>query len=205
MPRNAAFCVWCLRSYFCRMIDYMAKLIDKKEVLNFASIAPTFLTINYLLCYTIDKIVEGLDKMSILQVENLYKTYGEKTLFDHISFTIAAKQRIGLIGVNGTGKSTLLKVIAGIESADSGEITHSNTIRIEYLSQQPELTENLTILEQIYYGDALIMQVMREYELAQSELERDPENETKLKHLMNVQAKMDQHDAWEANTVAKQY
>ncbi|PGT79068.1 MULTISPECIES: ABC-F family ATP-binding cassette domain-containing protein [Bacillaceae] len=141
--------------------------------------------------------------MSILQVENLYKTYGEKTLFDHISFTIAAKQRIGLIGVNGTGKSTLLKVIAGIESADSGEITHSNTIRIEYLSQQPELTENLTILEQIYYGDAPIMQVMREYELAQSELERDPENETKLKHLMNVQAKMDQHDAWEANTVAK--
>lgn len=141
--------------------------------------------------------------MSILQVENLYKTYGEKVLFDHISFTIAEKQRIGLIGVNGTGKSTLLKVIAGLESADSGEITHSNTIRIEYLPQQPELTEGLTILEQIYYGDAPIMQVMREYELSQSELEQDPENETKLKHLMNMQQKMDQHDAWEANTVAK--
>ncbi|UHA60600.1 ABC-F family ATP-binding cassette domain-containing protein [Metabacillus litoralis] len=141
--------------------------------------------------------------MSILQVENLYKTYGEKVLFDHISFTIAEKQRIGLIGVNGTGKSTLLKVIAGIESADSGEITHSNTIRIEYLPQQPELTEGLTILEQIYYGDAPIMQVMREYELSQSELEQDPENETKLKHLMNMQQKMDQHDAWEANTAAK--
>lgn len=141
--------------------------------------------------------------MSILQVENLYKTYGEKVLFDHISFTIAEKQRIGLIGVNGTGKSTLLKVIAGIESADTGEITHSNTIRIEYLPQQPELTEGLTILEQIYYGDAPIMQVMREYELSQSELEQDPENETKLKHLMNMQQKMDQHDAWEANTAAK--
>ncbi|MBM7604991.1 ATP-binding cassette subfamily F protein uup [Metabacillus crassostreae] len=141
--------------------------------------------------------------MSILQAENLYKTYGEKVLFDHISFSIAAKQRIGLIGVNGTGKSTLLKVISGIETADSGEITHSNSLRIEYLPQQPELVEGLTILEQIYYGDAPIMMVMREYELALSELEKDPENETKLKHLMNMQQKMDQHDAWEANTVAK--
>ncbi|MCM3653877.1 ABC-F family ATP-binding cassette domain-containing protein [Metabacillus litoralis] len=141
--------------------------------------------------------------MSILHVENLYKTYGEKVLFDHISFAIAEKQRIGLIGVNGTGKSTLLKVIAGLESADSGEITHSNTMRIEYLPQQPELTEGLTVLEQIYYGDAPIMRVMREYELALSELEKDPENETKLKQLMNMQQKMDQNDAWEANTVAK--
>jgi ATP-binding cassette subfamily F protein uup len=141
--------------------------------------------------------------MSILQVENLYKTYGEKVLFDHISFTIAPKQRIGLIGVNGTGKSTLLKVIAGIETADTGEITHSNTMRIEYLPQDPELTEGLSVLEQIYYGDAPIMETMREYELALSELEKDPENETKLKHLMNMQQKMDQHEAWEANTVAK--
>lgn len=138
-----------------------------------------------------------------MQVENLYKTYGEKVLFDHISFTIEEKQRIGLIGVNGTGKSTLLKVIAGLESADSGDITHSNSIRIEYLPQQPELTEGLSILEQIYFGDAPIMQVMREYELALSELEKDPENEAKLKHLMNMQQKMDHHDAWEANTVAK--
>jgi ATP-binding cassette subfamily F protein uup len=141
--------------------------------------------------------------MSILHVENLYKTYGEKVLFDHISFAIAEKQRIGLIGVNGTGKSTLLKVIAGLETADSGEITHSNTMRIEYLPQQPELTEGLTVLEQIYYGDAPIMRIMREYELALSELEKDPENETKLKQLMNMQQKMDQNDAWEANTVAK--
>jgi ATP-binding cassette subfamily F protein uup len=141
--------------------------------------------------------------MSILQVEELYKTYGEKVLFDHISFTIAPKQRIGLIGVNGTGKSTLLKVIAGIESADSGDITHSNTMRIEYLPQDPELTEGLSVLEQIYYGDAPIMQTMREYELALSELEKDPENDAKLKQLMNMQQKMDQHEAWEANTVAK--
>lgn len=141
--------------------------------------------------------------MSILQVENLYKTYGDKVLFDHISFTIEEKQRIGLIGVNGTGKSTLLKVIARIESADEGEITHANSMRVEYLPQDPELTEGLTVLEQIYYGDAEIMKVMRDYELALSELELEPENEAKLKYLMQMQQKMDEHDAWEANTVAK--
>lgn len=141
--------------------------------------------------------------MSILQAENLYKTYGEKDLFNHISFTIAEKQRIGLIGVNGTGKSTLLKVIAGLETADSGDISHSNSLRIEYLPQDPELTEGLSVLEQIYFGDAPIMQVMRAYEQALGQLESDPENETKLKQLMTMQQKMDLHDAWEANTVAK--
>lgn len=141
--------------------------------------------------------------MSILSVENLVKTYGEKSLFDHISFTIAEKQRIGLIGVNGTGKSTLLKVIAGLESVEEGKLIHSNDMHIEYLPQQPEFAEDLTVLEQIYYGDSLIMRVMRDYEAALSELEKDPTNERKQQHLLKMQQKMDEHDAWEANTVAK--
>ncbi|MGG3797589.1 ABC-F family ATP-binding cassette domain-containing protein [Metabacillus fastidiosus] len=141
--------------------------------------------------------------MSILSVENLVKTYGEKTLFDHISFTIAEKQRIGLIGVNGTGKSTLLKVIAGIESVEEGKLLHSNDMHIEYLPQQPEFAEDLTVLEQIYYGDSLIMRVMRDYEAALSELEKDPMDEKKQEYLLKMQQKMDENDAWEANTVAK--
>ncbi|MED4401910.1 ABC-F family ATP-binding cassette domain-containing protein [Metabacillus fastidiosus] len=141
--------------------------------------------------------------MSILSVENLMKTYGEKTLFDHISFTIAEKQRIGLIGVNGTGKSTLLKVIAGIESVEEGKLLHSNDMHIEYLPQQPEFAEDLTVLEQIYYGDSLIMRVMRDYEAALSELEKDPMDEKKQEYLLKMQQKMDENDAWEANTVAK--
>ncbi|MEC2075335.1 ABC-F family ATP-binding cassette domain-containing protein [Metabacillus fastidiosus] len=141
--------------------------------------------------------------MSILSVENLVKTYGEKTLFDHISFTIAEKQRIGLIGVNGTGKSTLLKVIAGIESVEEGKLLHSNDMHIEYLPQQPEFAEDLTVLEQIYYGDSLIMRVMRDYEAALGELEKDPMDEKKQEYLLKMQQKMDENDAWEANTVAK--
>ncbi|ERN51485.1 ABC-F family ATP-binding cassette domain-containing protein [Alkalihalophilus marmarensis] len=141
--------------------------------------------------------------MSILQVEHLTKTYGDKTLFDDLSFTINQKERIGLIGINGTGKSTLLKVLAKIEGMDSGELIHANDFQIEYLPQQPELEAGLTVLEQIYYGDSPIMKTMRAYEEMVLELERDPANEKKLASLMKLQQKMDELDAWEANTTAK--
>ncbi|ADC50127.1 ABC transporter ATP-binding protein [Alkalihalophilus pseudofirmus OF4] len=141
--------------------------------------------------------------MSILQVEHLTKTYGDKTLFNDLSFTINQKERIGLIGINGTGKSTLLKVLAKIEGMDSGELIHANDFQIEYLPQQPELEAGLTVLEQIYYGDSPIMKTMRAYEEMVLELERDPANEKKLASLMKLQQKMDELEAWEANTTAK--
>jgi ATP-binding cassette subfamily F protein uup len=141
--------------------------------------------------------------LSILQAEHLFKTYGEKTLFDEISFTIGEKQRIGLIGPNGTGKSSLLKALAGIESAERGTISHANQFHIEYVAQEPVLNEELTVLEQIYYGDSLIMRTMRDYEQALLDLEADPADEKKLQRLMTRQQKMDETEAWEANTVAK--
>ncbi|MCD5325757.1 MULTISPECIES: ABC-F family ATP-binding cassette domain-containing protein [Pontibacillus] len=141
--------------------------------------------------------------MSILSVENLYKTYGEKELFNEISFTIAERERIGLIGVNGTGKSTLLKVLAGVDSAEKGTMDHANDFHIEYLPQEPQLEADLSVLEQIYYGDSTIMKTMRQYEQALRVLEEDPTNEKKQERLYQAQQKMDEHDAWEANTVAK--
>ncbi|ADU29047.1 ABC-F family ATP-binding cassette domain-containing protein [Evansella cellulosilytica] len=141
--------------------------------------------------------------MSIYRAENLLKTYGEKQLFDHISFTIEEKDRIGLIGVNGTGKSTLLKVLARIEGKESGEIIHSNGFEIEYLPQEPTLNGELTVLEQVYYGDSKIMKTMREYEQAVIQLEQDPLNESHQKKLAQLQQRMDEEEAWEANTVAK--
>ncbi|MFK3939874.1 ABC-F family ATP-binding cassette domain-containing protein [Alkalihalobacillus sp. NPDC078783] len=141
--------------------------------------------------------------MSILRVENLHKTFGEKTLFDHLSFTIEEKERIGLIGVNGTGKSTLLKVLAGIEGAEEADLFHSNDFSVTYLPQQPDLDENRTILEQIYYGESVIMGAMRAYEQALIDLEEQPESEQVQNRFMKAQQKMDQESAWEANTTAK--
>ncbi len=141
--------------------------------------------------------------MTILSVENLTKTYGEKVLFDHIHFSISHGQRIGLIGVNGTGKSTLLKVLAGVEGSEEGKITHANDFHIEYLPQEPDLYPELTVLEQIYYGESKIMQVMRQYEKAAQQLENDPSSEQLQTRLLTHQQKMDEHEAWEASTVAK--
>ncbi|MDG5786058.1 ABC-F family ATP-binding cassette domain-containing protein [Evansella sp. AB-P1] len=141
--------------------------------------------------------------MSMLRVENLHKTYGEKDLFNHISFNIEEKDRIGLIGVNGTGKSTLLKVLAGIEGKEDGQLYHSNNFEIEYLPQEPQLKEELTVLDQVYFGEATIMRVMREYESALLELEKNPLDEGLQNKVAKVQEKMDEAEAWDANTIAK--
>lgn len=141
--------------------------------------------------------------MSILSVENISKSYGDKTLFDSINFTVSEKQRIGIIGVNGTGKSTLLKIIAGIETADGGELVHANDFHIEYLSQEPEFEEGVTVLEAVFYGTSPLMQLLREYEQAIGQLEADPENEKLQNRLFALQQKMDAMDAWDTNTTAK--
>lgn len=141
--------------------------------------------------------------MEILTVEHLVKGYGDKQLFNDISFAIAEKERIGLIGVNGTGKSTLIRVIAGIEEADQGSIHHSKDFKITYLKQDPELDPALTVLEEVFAGEATIMVLMRQYEQALLALERKPEDVALQNRLINLQQQMDQFQAWDANTTAK--
>lgn len=141
--------------------------------------------------------------MSLLSADRLYKSHGEKVLFDHISFTITKEQRIGLIGVNGTGKSTLLKAIAGIDPPEKGTLSHAKTFHIEYLPQEPNLNEEGTVLDQIYYGNSTVMRTLREYERALQDFERDAEDKQKQDRFFAVQQKMDENDAWEANTQAK--
>ncbi|QAS53211.1 ABC-F family ATP-binding cassette domain-containing protein [Halobacillus litoralis] len=141
--------------------------------------------------------------MSLLSVNNLSKSYGDKDLFEDLSFAISSRQRIGLIGVNGTGKSTLLKILAGLETGDSGNLDHAKDFTVEYLPQEPDLEEDKTVLEQIYYGDAEVMVVMRQYEHVLLELSQDPENTAVQERMLELQQKMEEKDAWEANTAAK--
>ncbi|WP_079477847.1 ABC-F family ATP-binding cassette domain-containing protein [Halobacillus salinus] len=141
--------------------------------------------------------------MSMLQVDQLSKSFGDKDLFHDISFTVANHQRIGLIGVNGTGKSTLLKVLAGIETADAGTMDHAKDFTVEYLPQEPELNDKLTVLEQIYYGDSEIMKTMRQYEQVLQELAVNPEDTKVQERMLTLQQRMDETEAWGANTVAK--
>src|SRR5690625_2649020 len=113
----------------------------------------------------------------MLTIENLSKSYGEKVLIDSINTTITSNDRVVIIGVNGTGKSTLLKIIAGIETADEGNIHHPKDYTIEYLAQNPEFIEEVSVLEYIFAGEAKIMQVLRDYERALLQLEQNPNDE----------------------------
>lgn len=141
--------------------------------------------------------------MNILSVENLSKSFGDKTLFSNISFSVAEKQRIGIIGVNGTGKSTLLKILAGQEPADSGEMTKPKDYSIEYLAQNPEFEGSGTILDEIFYGDTPLIRLLKKYEETLLALQADSQNERKQDALLKVQQEMDAMNAWDASTQAK--
>jgi ATP-binding cassette subfamily F protein uup len=90
--------------------------------------------------------------MNLLNAEKISKSYTEKVLFDHVTLGINEGEKIGVIGINGTGKSTLLKMIAGLEEPDDGTITKGKTIRVEYLAQAPVFQDNLNILENVVIG-----------------------------------------------------
>lgn len=141
--------------------------------------------------------------MTILQCKELTKTFGEKTLFDRVSFSVGAKERIGLIGVNGTGKSTLLKVIAGIEGKEHGTFEHAGDFSIEYMPQDPEFPEGVSVLDIVFGGDMPVIRAMKHYEEVLTRLEQDPASDHWQNTLMKAQERMDQEDAWDANTQAK--
>lgn len=141
--------------------------------------------------------------MKQLSVENISKSYGEKQLFKQMTFQVNPKDRIGLIGVNGTGKSSLLKIIAGLDTPDAGEITMPKDYTIGYLDQNPALDPDLTIIDQVFRGDTPMMQLMRSYEKVLSKLKEFPENTTYQNELFHLQKKMDDFNAWDASTSAK--
>ncbi len=141
--------------------------------------------------------------MNVLSVENISKNYGEKILFDNASLNIRDTDKIGIIGINGTGKSTLLKIIAGIEASDSGSINVPSGIRIEYLPQNPDFKGDATILEQVFKGETPIMKVIREYEKALEDISKTPKDYKLQERLIELSAKMDSLNAWEIESQVK--
>ncbi len=90
--------------------------------------------------------------MNLLNVEKMSKSFTDKILFDKVTLGINEGDKIGIIGINGTGKSTLLKIIAGLVEVDEGSVVKGKTVRIEYLAQNPEFDNKLTILENVVLG-----------------------------------------------------
>lgn len=141
--------------------------------------------------------------MQTMKAEGLTSTYGEKVLFDHIDFIINENDRIGLIGVNGSGKTSLLNVIAGDVSPESGQITTPNDYTIGYLKQQPQLDESKTIMEAVFAGDQTIFKTVRQYEEALNKFSAHPEDPQAVDRYNKMQNRMDQEDAWEADSRIK--
>ncbi|WP_392486866.1 ABC-F family ATP-binding cassette domain-containing protein [Haloimpatiens sp. FM7315] len=141
--------------------------------------------------------------MNLITLENINKSYGEKILLKDVSLGINEGEKIGLIGINGTGKSTLLKIIYGIENYDSGNVIKANKLIVEYLYQTMEFQEDLTVLEQIFKGDSPVMKALREYEDIIDKIENNPEDLKLQSKLMELTSKIDALNAWNLESNAK--
>ena len=137
----------------------------------------------------------------MLRLENISKYHGEKLLFSDINTIIRENDRIGLLGVNGTGKSTLLKIIAGKEAADSGELIHAKDFTVAYLPQEEQMEEDISVIDYIFQSDLAMMQLLREYEEMSKALEINPQDERVQQQLLALQERMDAENAWNAQTV----
>ncbi|MDU5333549.1 ABC-F family ATP-binding cassette domain-containing protein [Enterococcus sp.] len=142
--------------------------------------------------------------MKELKVTELYKTFGDKTLFDRISFLIHERDRIGLIGVNGTGKSSLLTILAGKDSGDGdvSAIDKASDYRIGYLAQEQNFSEDLLVLDVVFQGNNPLMQTVRTYEKALVQLSNDSNQESQRQFTLAEEG-MNKQDAWTADSEAK--
>lgn len=141
--------------------------------------------------------------MNILSMENVTKSFTEKTLFKQVSLGIKDNDRIGIVGINGTGKSTFLKIISGHIEPDSGNISRMNNLTVQFLSQVLEFDESMTVLEHILHGEHPLMKTIRAYEATTHQLHEAPNDESLQKRLIEYTEKMDALDAWNVEVQAK--
>ncbi len=131
-----------------------------------------------------------------IQAESLSKRWGDLMLFEDISFTVAEGQKVALIARNGTGKSSLLDILAGKESQDSGLVTVSNDIVIGYFEQIPKLNPEHTVIEEVFETNSEKLKTVKEFELAVAHNDQ--------KKVTEISAKMDELGAWDAEVEIKQ-
>lgn len=141
--------------------------------------------------------------MNILTVEHLTKTYGEKVLFQDASFGMDENDKIGIIGVNGTGKSTFLKVIAGLEQADSGKVAINRDVRVTFLAQNPDYDPDISVLRGVFQGGGPELQLVSAYMEAEEAIEREPGDAGRQAELARLSQEMDRLQTWTLVSEAK--
>ena len=134
--------------------------------------------------------------ISYLQVDNLSKRFGEQLLFENISFGIGKGQKVALIAKNGMGKSTLLRIIAGKDTSESGTVIFRNDITVGILDQDPALDPENSVFEEVFHSDSPVLKLIKAYEEAVAH------NHTEA--LEKLIPEMDIHSAWDYDTTIKQ-
>ncbi|CDF78556.1 ABC transporter, ATP-binding protein [Formosa agariphila KMM 3901] len=135
--------------------------------------------------------------MNYLTVENIAKSYGELTLFENLSFSIHKDQKVAFVAKNGTGKTSILNILSGLDQPDTGQIIFRKNITVSFLPQEPILNPDLTIEATIFDGDHDILKVIRNYETALN----NPEDEDAYQKAFE---QMDRYNAWDFETQYKQ-
>ncbi|USB32254.1 ABC-F family ATP-binding cassette domain-containing protein [Paenibacillus sp. YPG26] len=141
--------------------------------------------------------------MNIMTVEQISKSFGEKVLFHGASFGMEDQDKIGVVGVNGTGKSTFLRVIAGLEPADEGKIAVNNGVRIRYLAQNPDYNPDMTVLQQVFQGDSPELQAVYEYMETLRLMEENPDDRSLEDQASSLSQEIDRLQVWQLESEAK--
>jgi ABC transport system ATP-binding/permease protein len=139
--------------------------------------------------------------MNILSVENLSKQYHQRQLFDNITFGIGQGQKVALIGRNGTGKSTLLKILAGVETADNGQVVYRSGTQVAYLPQHPKFNESNTVREALFDSSNPTLSILAEYEYLLEVINDKPELGDRFQEVMS---QIDSHNLWDFESQVKQ-
>lgn len=134
--------------------------------------------------------------MNFLSVEKVSKAFGDRVLFEDLSFGIEKGQKVALIAANGTGKTTLLNIITGKETADTGKVIFNQNIRFEYLAQEPDLPEHLSVADLIFYSDQPAIKALKAYETAFQNHANNPSPETEREFNEAIQL-ADAHQIWD--------
>ncbi|UXR78730.1 MULTISPECIES: ABC-F family ATP-binding cassette domain-containing protein [unclassified Staphylococcus] len=140
--------------------------------------------------------------MAAYKIEHLNKSFADKVIFDDLEFAVSDKERVGLVGINGTGKSSLLKVIAGMDEDFDGEATHPKQYRIRYASQQHYLDEEMTVYDVVYSADTETLKAIKRYELATVQY-AEQQTDKALDEMMAAQSDMDMLAAWDYSAEIK--
>jgi ATP-binding cassette subfamily F protein uup len=136
--------------------------------------------------------------MNLLSAENVSKNYADRWLFQNLNFGLQQGQRIAFVGINGTGKTTLMRVLAGLENPDTGLVTRRQGIRVTYLGQQPVFDESLTVEETIFASQNDTLRAVKDYEHVVNDPNHDPDD------LQRVMERMDALNAWDYESQVQQ-